>query len=166
MYTSGNFTRVSNPYGSPITREDGTTYKPMPEDGGRWHVIKYTLSEWTSSPKRFFFGFGFNDSAYGLVAGHNLYLQVLRQSGLVGAILFCAIIFTLLLLCVKSVKRINLGYSLMIVCVFGALAMFEPLIEMYILSFWLVLVMFAVAEDCAKPKPETIPTPPTKAEKP
>lgn len=102
------------------------------------------LKEWFSSPKTFFFGRGFYIEG---THPHNVFVFLLARTGLVGFLLFCTLIFTLIFTLVKYKKHKIAVISLILPLAFVCLSMFEltfgsakEIVNMYVFLFLLLFI--------------------------
>lgn len=103
------------------------------------------LKDWLSSPKTFFFGRGvYIDGTH----PHNLFIFLLARTGLVGFLLFGALVFILIFTFIKDKENKFCMVSLILPLAFVCLSMFEltmgsakEVVNMYIFLFLILYIL-------------------------
>jgi len=95
------------------------------EDPGRVEIWKRNLKEWRSSPRKIFFGHGYDSHNFGMPHTHNLYFFLLVKTGVFGVILFIFFLFALFYNMYK-VKKYKFNWAtLLFLVVFAVHSIFE-----------------------------------------
>ena len=115
------------------------------DDPGRLGIWERNLKEWLSSPKKFLFGNGFGSPDSGNIHQHNVFIMLLIKTGLVGVLVFAALMFSLFYTLHKVKKyKFNFAFLFFTLIVFGMVSMFEikfPAISGFLFFF---LYVFAI----------------------